>query len=253
MAVDPPERLSPSSLLTLEQCSLKFRYSKIDKLPEESGIEAMLGNFVHDALECMYGMPANTRTLEGMRGILSGLWEDEWGPKIKKVVSGEKNLREVRWKAWWAVENLFELEDPTSIIPAGLETHVEGEIDGVKIHGYVDRWGPTSDGSMAITDYKTGKTPAKRYRGDKFFQLQVYADLVRDTQGVALEKLELLYLKSGDRLIQEISEEHQDKMRAKVVESRRKLEQLCETEGFEPNPTRLCDWCSFKSICPAHN
>jgi putative RecB family exonuclease len=26
-----------------------------------------------------------------------------------------------------------------------------------------------------------------------------------------------------------------------------------ENDNFPPKASRLCDWCFFKSICPAHN
>ena len=49
---------------TFRQCPLKFKYNKIDKIPAPSGKEALMGNFVHDVLEELYGLPPEDRSQE---------------------------------------------------------------------------------------------------------------------------------------------------------------------------------------------
>ena len=77
----PPAHLSPSSLSTFEQCPLKFKYSKIDLIPDASWKEAMLGNFVHDVLEVLYSLPQNERTVQNARIIATDCWRIKVGEK----------------------------------------------------------------------------------------------------------------------------------------------------------------------------
>ncbi|MHB1784147.1 MAG: PD-(D/E)XK nuclease family protein, partial [Acidimicrobiales bacterium] len=45
-----PSALSPSSISTYEQCPRRFQHSRIDRLPDPSGPDAVLGTFVHHVL-----------------------------------------------------------------------------------------------------------------------------------------------------------------------------------------------------------
>jgi len=87
-----PEYLSPSSIGTYRQCPLKFKYSKIDKLPDPSGPEAILGNFVHAILEELYKLPQEFRTQQQAKEIAKELWLSEWNEKVNRVVHGETDL-----------------------------------------------------------------------------------------------------------------------------------------------------------------
>jgi putative RecB family exonuclease len=41
-----------------------------------------------------------------------------------------------------------------------------------------------------------------------------------------------------------------EKSLMKIAES---IRSAIETNTWVPRKSKLCDWCSFKSICPAHN
>jgi RecB family exonuclease len=73
-------------LATFEQCPLKFKYGKIDNIPDQSGKEALMGNFVHDVLELFYKLPPDDRTLQSARHLAAECWNKEWGDKIADVV-----------------------------------------------------------------------------------------------------------------------------------------------------------------------
>ncbi|MFM9051642.1 MAG: RecB family exonuclease, partial [Bacteroidota bacterium] len=194
-----PEFLSPSSINTFRQCPLKFKYSKIDGLRDPSGQEAILGNFVHDILEELYNLPPDQRTMEEAKFLARKHWEAKWRAEIMGIIRSEKELNRFRWAAWWCVENLWMLENPTEVTLSGTEKFVRGEIGGVKVHGFIDRY-LARDGISTVGDYKTGKTPKERDLDDKFFQLIIYSQLL-STIGVETEEnfVELLYLKDGVR------------------------------------------------------
>lgn len=252
----PPEYLSPSSIGTFRQCPLKFRFTKIDGLYDPSGKEAVLGNFVHDVLEQLYMYPAELRTQALARELARDQWETKWGEEAGKLISSDKELNFFRWTAWWCIENLWRLENPAEVITKGMESFVKGEIGGVKIHGYIDRLTVKVD-HLAVTDYKTGKTPRTAHLEDKFFQLVVYAMLLSsiaiDKNGIESDEIdvELLYLKDGVRFLKTVKPDDMARTEALIQEIKAEIDECCKTGNFEHRPSILCNWCGFKSICPA--
>jgi len=246
-----PEFLSPSSIGTFRQCPLKFKYSKIDGLPDPSGQEAILGNFVHDVLEELYKLPAEFRTQAQAKEIAKELWVSQWGKKASSVVHGEKELNRFRWAAWWCIENLWMLEDPASFNPSKMECFVTGEIGGVKMRGYIDRL-LIGDKSVTISDYKTGKTPRQSDLQDKFFQLIIYSQLLSHI-GVDSDdiEVELLYLKDGVRFKRQVTQEDLNTTVGIIEETKRNIDESCKSGNFPHKKSILCGWCSFKKICPA--
>lgn len=246
-----PEFLSPSSINTFRQCPLKFKYSKIDGLRDPSGQEAILGNFVHDILEELYNLPPDQRTMEEAKFLARKHWEAKWRAEIMGIIRSEKELNRFRWAAWWCVENLWILENPTEVTLSGTEKFVRGEIGGVKVHGFIDRY-LARDGISTVGDYKTGKTPKERDLDDKFFQLIIYSQLL-STIGVETEEnfVELLYLKDGVRFKRSLNSGEINKTIEIIQSTKNEIDEKCRTGNFEPRRSILCNWCGFKGICPA--
>ena len=246
-----PDVLSPSSISTFRQCPLKFKFSKIDGLRDSPTEATMLGNFVHEILETMYALEPAARTKDTARNIARDLWASKWEEQVCTLIHSEKELKLFRWTAWWCVENLWLLEEPESVSPWGIEEHVEGDISGIRLHGYIDRL--HVDGDIArVCDYKTGKTPKKNYVDDKFFQLIIYTQLLKS---IGIEagrfEVELLYLKDGVRFEKQITPDDIEKVASVIAEVRNGIEKRCVDGYFEPNKSILCNWCGFKSMCPA--
>lgn len=245
-----PEYLSPSSMATFEQCPLKFKYSRIDKLAEPPTEATIRGNFVHDILEALYGLEPDRRTKEMAKEIARVLWDTTWQEQTASLISDPKALHEFRWSAWWCVDNLWKLEDPQVIEPSGLETEVIADINGVRIRGFIDRY-TTTDGVAVVSDYKTGKKPHPKYQNDKFFQLLVYALALQELEICSPQKVELLFLKESARLQMEVKQEDLLATQDKIVSIKGAIDKRCQEGEFEPVKHRLCDWCHFKSMCPA--
>jgi putative RecB family exonuclease len=197
----------------------------------------------------MYSFPADARTLKNMKHVAKELWEGEYKEKVIPYVKGDDALRMFRWSSWWCVEKLFEMEEPTSLHFDGIETELNDSIDGVAIKGFIDRWRRTDDG-IVVGDYKTGKTPAPRYREDKYFQLLLYAYVLEKQLNEQVKEIELLFIKDGVRLHKTVTDEDREEVRSTVVSVRKQIEDRCKTGEFEPIKHKLCDWCHFKPMCP---
>jgi putative RecB family exonuclease len=249
----PPEFLSPSSISTWQQCPLKYKYSKIDKIIDPPTEATVLGNFVHDALERLLLSPPESRTLSTAQSIMRSLWSDEYQNKAADVLHGhEAKMHEFRWRAWWCVENYFLMENPAEVSFEGLEDYVTGKVGDASLRGYIDRWGKDANG-IVIGDYKTGKTPRPQWRNGKFQQLLIYAVLLGEIHQTKVNSLELLYLKDGVRLTHPVKTKELDETKKTIISVHAEIQEACATSNFEAKKHRLCDWCAYKSFCPAWN
>lgn len=250
----PPPYLSPSSIDTFHQCPLKFKFSRIDKLVDPPTEATVLGSFVHAVLEELFVLPAQDRTLSAAKSIMASQWRAEWEEKTIDVLGNKPQLlKDFRWRAWWCIENYFKIEDPTAIDPKGIEHELNDQIESVPIKGFIDRWHQGQDG-IIISDYKTGKTPNRNWVDGKFTQLLIYAEILCSQTEQPLQLVELLYLKDGVKFQKWNDDNLQTKLseiRLMVADTHNQVQRRCEIGEFEATPNKLCNWCSYKSICPA--
>lgn len=126
-------------------------------------------------------------------------------------------------------------------------------IGHMTIRGILDRMEEGPDG-LIITDYKTGKAPPERYAISAFFALKIYALLIRIREGVTPAALKLMYL-GGDKgpTVYEIpvNDAQLDAMERHLEALWSAIERAIERETFPPRPGPLCNWCSYRDICPA--
>jgi len=107
------------------------------------------------------------------------------------------------------------------------------------------------DNGLTISDYKTGKTPRAEWVSDKFEQLRIYAAIMQEVQIFPVTSLELIYLRDGVKFSEQVTAESLSKTIGRVTRIKEEVDQRCNTGEFEAVKSRLCDWCSYKPICPA--
>lgn len=246
-----PTYLSPSSMATYRQCPQKFKFNKIDLIPDPSNHWAVLGNFVHDVLEELYKLEPQFRTIVSARAIAKDMWESKWGEEASKVIFTEKEIKQFRWSAWWCVENLWQLENPEKISPVGIEFELNGKVAGVMLRGFIDRYSFSENTTMlTVSDYKTGKTP-KLDLEEKFLQLLIYAKLLSSLGIGDVDKIELLYLKDGVKLEKKVTDKDFKRVVEYIQETKNMVDNSCISGFFEARKSYLCNFCSYKKICPA--
>ncbi len=257
MTFQPPAYLSPSSISTFQQCPLKFKFSRIDRLPEPPTRATLLGNFVHEVLEEMYGLPNDERIKDAARSVAARIFiNNDWVNQITPYIDGvninsERAVLLFKHDAWRCIDNLWIIEDPIEVEPDGLEYELIGEIDGVSLKGFIDRFTLGPDDSVTISDYKTGKTPKEQFANQKFFQLLVYANLIAELGVGSPTDLELLFLESGRKFTKSVTPEDLKATRVTIRNIKDAVDQSCATGEFVTQTSKLCDWCTYKSICPA--
>jgi putative RecB family exonuclease len=246
-----PASLSPSKVATFKDCALAFRFSAIDRLPEQPSVAAARGTVVHRALELLMCQPGPQRTLEAAMGCLEAAVPDvlDGDGEYGALVLDDRDTFVT--EAEQLVRRYFDLEDPTAVRPIGLELMMEAEVGGVRLRGVLDRLDLGPDGELVVTDYKTGMAPGIRNEQRRLGGVHFYAYLCEAVLGVRPARIQLLYLGDPVAIVAVPSEQSIRGLERKVGAIWSAVERACEEDDFRPNPGPLCDWCSFKAFCPA--
>jgi putative RecB family exonuclease len=257
-----PWALSPSRAGDFMTCPLLYRLRVIDRLPEPSSPVTTRGTLVHGVLERLFDSPAAERTIERASALLEPEWQRllEERPELVDLFAdlpdgGASTQEQVA--AWLAsarvlLETYFRLEDPTRVEPAQREVLVEAALDGgVRLRGFVDRVDVAAGGQTRIVDYKTGSSPSELFEAKALFQLKFYALVMWRVSGAIPSVLQLMYLGDGQILRYAPDEADLLATERKVRALWAAIERGLAKRDFPERPSRLCDWCAFKALCPA--
>ena len=249
MSLVLPESLSPSKVVSFRDCALAFKFSAIDRLPEPPSPPAAKGTLVHRALELLYVRPPEERTIDNALADLDQAWGDVM---TSEEYAGMEVPDDFRSSAATLVRRYFDLEDPTTIRPIGLELFLSTPLnDHVKLRGIIDRLELDEDGELVVTDYKTGKVPGERHEQGRLTGVHFYSYLCEKLFGKRPARIQLLYLGEPVAIIATPSEQSTRGLEKKVAAIWDAIERACERDDFRPKPGPLCSWCSFKELCPA--
>lgn len=252
MALDLPGTLSPSKVSSFTDCALAFRFSAIDQLPEAPSVAATKGTLVHLALEHLFEREPADRVVANALADLDRAFEElRTDPDLTGLELDEAAEAAFLADARRLVERYFELEDPTTIRPVGLELKLEARVDDIRIRGIIDRLELDEDGGLVVTDYKTGRSPGVTHQQGRLGGVTFYALLCQDLFGVLPSRIQLLYLGDALTISTEPSEQAIRGLRSKLRALWQAIERACEREDFRPRPGPLCSWCSFQAYCPA--
>ena len=246
--------LSPSRANDFQQCPLLFRYRVVDRLPEPTSEAAARGTLVHAVLERLFDLPAAGRTQAAARGMLPGQWQE----LRERAPAYDELFAEADAEAAWLVGagdllgTYFTLEDPTRLEPESRELAVRLDLeDGPQLRGIVDRVDVAPNGWVRIVDYKTGRSPRPGYEGHALFQMRFYAYVLWRTRGVLPRALQLEYLADGQVIRHEPTEAEMVTLEARVRSIWASVQAAARAGDWQPRTSALCDWCSFKELCPA--
>jgi putative RecB family exonuclease len=250
-----PLGLSPSRASDFMQCPLLYRFRVVDKLPEAPSSAAVRGTVVHAVLERLFDLPAAERTFAAARTMLRPQWERllEAEPELGTLFDGDA-AAVVDWltSAEALLERWFGLEDPTRLEPAERELYVEATLDdGLVLRGYVDRLDVAPTGEVRVVDYKTGRAPSEQFETKAMFQMRFYALVLWRARGVVPRQLQLVYLGDGQVLRHSPDEDELVATERKVKALWAAIDRAMSTGDWRPRPSRLCDWCDHRPLCPS--
>jgi putative RecB family exonuclease len=245
---------SHSRLSTFEKCPLQYRYRYIDRIERDvQGVEAFLGNRVHEVLEFLYRSLGEGRCppLEELIARFNADWDAAFSDRIrivrKELDAGHyRGVGERCIAGYYATHHPFD-EDET----IGLEEKVllaldEGE--RYRVQGYIDRLARLGDGIYVVHDYKTSASLPSGLALRRDRQLSLYEMGVRRRYPDAREvRLVWHYLAFGQTLDSRRTAAELDEHRRRTIALIDTIEAAAE---HPPRESALCRWCDYRDICP---
>lgn len=242
--------LSPSRASDFKVCPQLFKFRAIDRIETPPTVHQARGTTAHLALQRLFDLPAAHRTPEQLYDLFRDAWvelrELEF-PDLFTDVDGER---------LWGIESLeilanyFGIEDPTAVEPLDRELDMTELVGNMTIRGILDRIDEEERG-LVITDYKTGKAPPERYAIPAFFALKIYALLIRIRTGRTPVALRLMYLNGPTVYEIPVNDQQLDAMERQLAALWRAIERAIEADRWPTRTGPLCDYCSYRELCPA--
>jgi len=251
---------SHSSLGSFENCPRQYWYQYIGKPDVErvDTIEAFLGTCVHETLETLYRLRLRGRVLSQEEALdaFESAWAKGWSDTIR-VVSEELKAGDYKRAGREALASYYRRHAPfDQATTLRLEARVMLDLEGsgrYRMQGYVDRIARRGDGTYEIHDYKTSSHLPTQAEADEDRQLALYQI---GLQGMwkDVEAVDLIwhYVRFDTDLVSHRTPEQLQGVRKACITVNDDIESRGrEEERFPTNPSALCPWCDFRTICPA--
>ncbi len=237
-----------SAISTFKSCPKAFQFKYIKKLPEAfSSIEARMGGSVHEVLEWAYiqRQEGHEPTLEQALEQYSRTWNNLDFEAIKIVK--EDKTREDYYKQGreYIIDffnRLFPNDRSTTLyleqkfqIPIGEE---------VIYRGVIDRIAKGPDGTIRVTDYKTGKV------GHPLDTLQLPSYALYIFQHNIDQEIELCYedLREKRTVVVRYNRKEVKKI-SDAIQQEIEIIRNTPQEEMAAKPSILCLWCGYNPIC----
>jgi putative RecB family exonuclease len=251
---------SNSRIEAFEQCPRKYKFRYIDNIRTDTeGIEAFVGKRVHETLEKLYADLKFTKvnSLEDLLRHYESLWEKNWHGKVQ-IVRPDLSPGHYFALGRQCISDYYKryapFQDGKTL---GLEERIEMKLqDGAKsyiVQGYIDRltWVPESQ-TYEIHDYKTGGIVPTQEEADQDRQLALYQlGIMQRWPDAKNIRLIWHYLAADKEIVSSRTSADLETLEREVIAVIHQIEAEAAAGLWEPQVSRLCDWCEYKPICPA--
>lgn len=237
-------RLSFTRVDTYRQCPLRYRYAYVDKQPSEPSPHLSWGGSVHAALERWW--TSKLPSAPPVDVLLQGLY-DGWDDAGFEGMSREDKL------AWYRhaqdVLRRHHGRFAHDYVPAVAteEWFCLDLGDDLEVVGSIDHVARTPSGGIGIVDWKTNKRAKNREQVRGNLQLAIYTLAAVELWGHEPEWVALDFVVPGVRVAVARDDIDTDAALATI----RRVAALVREESFSPTPSRLCDYCDYRGMCPA--
>lgn len=257
-----PYSLSPSRTADYLQCPLLYRLKTIDQIPDSPSVAAVRGTLVHTVLEKLFEIAPGNRSIDAAEDLFSRALAqladsspDEYSLLLSDStdsVDGSEIARQAINKVKPLLDTYFAMEDPNRLEPFAREMAVSVQLrEDFAIRGFIDRVDKNFEGAVRVVDYKTGKAPSERYSSKAMFQMRFYALAWWRLTETVPTMLQLMYLGNGKFLRYQPDEQDLINTENRILAIRQAITYSAESLDFPPNPSPLCNWCTYKEFCPA--
>ncbi len=258
-----PHTFSHSQLHTYSECPLQYAFQKVYRIPSaETPGYFEFGHVIHHAFE-VYARQRRDAVAAGLPPpgyeTLRQAFDEAYEPRN---FVDEHAARHYADRAEPALRRFYDREVANLAEAVGFELGFTLQIDAgadeppVLMYGVIDRIDRHADGSIEITDYKTGRSK-NQADVDRDEQLSTYAlamasGAVLDPKSnkplPAASKLTLYFTERDLALSTTRSPEQLAEFRATVIEKARRI----RGGDFTANPDMWrCGRCEYRLICPS--
>jgi DNA helicase-2/ATP-dependent DNA helicase PcrA len=238
--------LSASDIETYRSCPLRYKYSRVLRIPTEQTLGQRFGITVHQVLERFHGEGAQTR--EQMLELLDAGWRRAGLPYGEE----ESGLYE---KAQLALTRYHERLTQEDTEPVWFERSFAFRLGPHHLRGRVDRVDRLPAGAHAqpdeaqyeLIDYKTSRPKsAAELRDD--VQLSLYALAAREAWKLPASQQAYYYVLDDRKVPVPPSGGDAAAVEDVVLE----VGEGILAEAFEPTPSpAACSLCDYRIVCPA--
>jgi RecB family exonuclease len=241
--------LSVSKAKTFVDCTGKYKFCYIDKLPRIDQDFHIFGKFLHQILENFHGSIIKDPSLkETWQDYLNGPAWDNAYEEYQELITGiqykdaKKMIKEYQELLEEdGLPNATAVEEPFYIL---LYDADEPDFT-VLLNGFIDRKQIDKDGLLHVIDYKTTKDP--KYLKD-FFQLITYcfALMLKDEKIERARASFVLLRHNFDYLTKEFTRKEAYEVAEKFMKYAKSIR---DEKLWRPNPQFLCKYCDYVDHC----
>lgn len=255
-------RYSHSSIETFKNCPLQFNYRYVEKVKIDlkQNIEAFMGSMVHDTLEKLYTDLKYNKllSLEETLEVYNNFWKEKFSFQTVEIIRKgytEENYRSLGEKYLINYYNKYKPFNQGTTLGLEMELNISlKDKERNKVYnliGYIDRLSLVSENHIEIIDYKTNNVAKTQEEVDKDNQLALYSIAIKE-QFPFIEKIDLcwFFLSAGIKQVSNRDNLQLDSLKKEIIIKIREIEDSIEKKNFPAKPSALCDWCSYRSICP---
>lgn len=258
-----PTKFSFSQLAAFSTCPLQYKFAFVLKIPASTDKASLIfGRVLHNTLynfllpvlnerqkingtlfenlekETSDKKVASYLNQRRLLDLYEEFWQADGYPSKKDREDYKKKGLEAIHKFWEA----YQANPPQEIL--FLEKRFSFKVGGDIIKGAIDRIDKLPDGRLEIIDYKTGKTKTKLDYSEKR-QLILYQLFIEEFLKIPVGTLSYYYLESGEKLTFTATEKDISRLQ---IEIREEIAAIKKRE-FPPQPSMMCGYCDFNSIC----
>ncbi|MDX2244845.1 MAG: PD-(D/E)XK nuclease family protein [Leptolyngbyaceae cyanobacterium bins.302] len=237
-------QISATKLQAYHRCAYAY-YLRYERKVASSDFygSAALGNALHQALAQCHRDWHYRNPLPEVHWVHHCWDEHSTGLSDRQITEGREILERYYWNF---IASEVALNQPLA---------VEGKIQGYlrveelefSIVGRYDRIDFLSNG-LELIDYKSSREMKLPEASEIDIQIGLYYLALEQTYRQSLKYLSLLFLRSGEKIRFPATSEHQQQVQTIIGDLAVRLR---NDRGWEPNPGKQCDRCTFARYCPA--
>ena len=241
-AADLSARLSASTLQRYEVCPLQFKLEREWRIPGEVPAAMQYGGAMHRVLRAYFDSVRFERRMPEeavLEMFRSELKEAKIQDRYQHDLYEQQGIDQLK---------AFVASCENAPCPEVLHTEefFEIKVGESTVVGRIDRIDKLPDGSVVITDYKTGKAQSQDDADDSL-QLSVYALAAREKWGYQARSRVLYNLGENTSAFTTRADSELQGAKLKIEEVAAKV-----AEGkFDPKTGYHCRFCAYQSLCPA--